>query len=174
MRIPRLGGVSERSDNASRLLTFVSQPPNDRLSGRVLWYEQTLQKRRYAKGGIEPCACKGKPSLVSHRLGAGVRTVWICCLQTLHSRIICSTSAYPLPLQQRQLLIWLGRSILGSVLTCQTAFCSHFNFSFIVIYIFSLSRALCPPKEKTKDTTKPMFFQPSVKFQQQTTSALFM
>ena len=141
MRIPRKSKASEYSDNASRLLTCVSQPLNDRLSGRVLWYEQTLQKRRCAGiGGTEPFACMSIPfSRQSAAWRRPSKPSVLRCLKTLHRRNIPLRVCVPA-------IPAAGTAVVLSVTLCAverpyrsgSIFRSHFPFLLHFRDIFSL------------------------------------
>lgn len=176
MRIPRKSEASEYSDNASRLLTCVSQPLNDRLSGGVLWYEQTLQKRRCAKiGGTEPFACMSNPfSRQSAAWRRPPKPSVLCCLQTLHPRNIPLRVCVPaIPAAGTAVVLSVTLCAVGASLPVRSCFRSHFNSSCIFMIYFHFEQKPCLPKGKNRGYKKPALFQPSVKSQLHTTLALF-
>ena len=139
MRIPRPSEASEYSDNASRLLTCVSQPPNDRLSGGVLWYGQTLQKRRCARtGGTEPFACMSDS--FCYRSAARRRPSKppvLRCLQTFHRRNIPLHVCVPAIPAAGTAAVWsVTLCAVGASLPVRIDF--SFSFSIPPAFIFSL------------------------------------
>lgn len=176
MRIPRKSEASEYSDNASRLLTCVSQPLNDRLSGGVLWHEQTLQKRRRAKiGGTEPFACMSNPfSRQSAAWRRPPKPSVLCCLQTLHPRNIPLRVCVPaIPAAGTAVVLSVTLCAVGASLPVRSCFRSHFNSSCIFVIYFHFEQDAMPVQRKKQGIQKAGVVSAVGQSQLHTTLALF-
>ena len=145
------------SDNASRLLTCVSQPLNDRLSGRVLWYEQTLQKRRCAKiGGTEPFVCMSNPfSRQSAAWRRPSKPSVLCCLQMLHRRKIPLHVCVPAVPAAETAVVWsVTLCAVGASLPVRSCFRSHFHSSCIFMIYFHFEQDAMPAQRKKQGIQK--------------------